>query len=111
MSPAALASVGVLLSLLLYVWHRHYYDYRIGRYHLSVQWLGITVRRVRFSDIDSISKRQKLAAESWANTWRPRHRILVIRRKSGWRREVVITPAYRYEFRNQLEQAMRDSGQ
>ena len=97
---------GFLILGIIYAWHRHFYDYRIRRDCLEVTWMGICVRRVSIQNIESVSKRRKFAAENWANTWRPRHRILVIRKRTGMRRDFVITPRYRYEFRNQLESIM-----
>ena len=98
--------IGFLAISIIYVWHRFFYDYEITEEFFRVTWLGIKVRRLHLRDIDSISKRRKFASENWANTWRPRHRILVIRRRSGLRKDFVITPAYRYQFRSQLEAAI-----
>lgn len=106
MEPLLAIPVGMLGVIALYAWHRFYYDYQITPDALKVTWLGISIRRLKLRDIDSISKRRKFPAENWANTWRPRHRILVIRRRSGLRKDFIITPTYRYEFRNQLEAAM-----
>lgn len=106
MNPAWYALIGLLLMIGLYVSHRFYYDYRIKGNDLRVTWFGIPVRNLPLDNIESISKRRKFTAENWANTWRPRHRILVLRKRRGWRRDFIITPFYRYEFRNQLEAAM-----
>jgi hypothetical protein len=97
---------GVLAIAIAYAWHRFFYDYEITEEFLRVTWLGIGVRRLRLRNIDSVSKRRKFTSENWSNTWRPRHRILVIRKRSGLRKDFVITPAYRYKFRNQLESAI-----
>ncbi|MBT5704806.1 MAG: hypothetical protein HOI66_00705 [Verrucomicrobia bacterium] len=97
---------GILAIVIIYAWHRFYYDYEITKEFLRVTWLGIGVRQLRLKDIDSISKRRKFTSENWSNTWRPRHRILVIRKRSGLRKDFVITPTYRYQFRNQLESAI-----
>ena len=106
MEPVLAIPIGLLAVIVLYAWHRFYYDYQITPNALKVTWLGFRVRRLKLSDIESISKRRKFRAENWANTWRPRHRILVLRRRSGLRKDFIITPVYRYEFRNQLETAM-----
>ncbi len=111
MEPAILAAIGLVAFGILYAGHRFYYDYQITEDALRVTWLGIPVRRVRLTQIDSISKRRKGYSENWANTWRPRHRILVIRKKSGIWKGVVITPEYRYEFRQQLQAAMDRASQ
>lgn len=111
MDKAILGSIAILLSIIVYAWHRFFYDYQITKEHVVVTWLGVSIRKIRLRDIETISKRRKHSGENWANTWRPRHRILVLRRRSGWRRDFVITPAYRYEFRNQLEAAMKEGEQ
>ena len=90
MDPAILAAITVVLSLVVYAWHRFFYDYEISDEHVCVKWLGITVRRIHLRDIETISKRRKHSGENWANTWRPRHRILVLRRRSGWRKDFVF---------------------
>ncbi len=107
MGTALPAAAGLVAAALLYIWHRRFYDYRITQSHLKVTWLGVSVRKIRLTDIQSVSKRRKLWAENWRNTWRPRHRTLVIRRKTGLFKEFVITPTYRYKFRNHLETAVQ----
>lgn len=106
METALPTAAGLAAAILFYVVHRRFYDYRITKNHLEVTWLGISIRKIRLSDIESVSKRRRRWAENWRNTWRPRHRRLVIRRKTGLFKEFVITPAYRYEFRSQLEAAV-----
>ncbi len=106
MEKLIIGLTGFLVLAIIYAWHRFFYDYHIQKAHLEVTWMGICVRRIRIQDIESVSKRRKFSSENWANTWRPRHRILVIRKRTGIRRDFVITPRYRYEFRNQLESAM-----
>ena len=106
METLIIGFIGLLVLGIIYAWHRFFYDYHIRDDRLEVTWMGICVRRIRIQEIESISKRRKFAGENWANTWRPRHRILVIRKRSGMRRDFVITPRYRYEFRTQLESAM-----
>lgn len=111
METAIPTAAGFVAAILFYVGHRRFYDYRITQNYLEVTWLGIPIRKIRLSDIESVSKRRKRWAENWRNTWRPRHRRLVIRRKTGLFKEFVITPAYRYEFRSQLETAVERQAQ
>ena len=106
--PTAAAFVA---AIIFYVGHHRFYDYRITQSHLEVTWLGVPLRKIHLSDIESVSKRRRRWAENWRNTWRPRHRRLVIRRKTGLFKEFVITPAYRYEFRNRLESAIECQAQ
>ena len=108
METFLLTATGILAFAVLYATHRFFYEYHISKESLNVTWFGVRVRKLPLAEIDSISKRRKFASENWSNTWRPRHRILVIRKRRGFRKDFVITPAYRYEFRNQLEAAIAD---
>jgi hypothetical protein len=81
-------------------------QYRITSKYLVVYCLGLPVRRLALKDMISVSKRRRFRAELWVSTFRFKHRKLVIRRDRGLFREIVITPAYRYAFRNQLETAV-----
>jgi hypothetical protein len=81
-------------------------QYRITSKYLVVYCLGLPVRRFALKDMISVSKRRRFLAELWVSTFRFKHRKLVIRRDRGLFREIVITPAYRYAFRNQLETAV-----
>lgn len=81
-------------------------QYRITSKYLVVYCLGLPVRRFALKDMISVSKRRRFRAELWVSTFRFKHRKLVIRRDRGLFREIVITPAYRYAFRNQLETAV-----
>jgi hypothetical protein len=92
------------------VWLRTRLDYRISHRHLRILLLGICIRRIRLTDIDYVSKRAHTWAEHWENTWKSKHRILVVHRRRGWIRDVVITPAYRYQFWSELEQAVGRRG-
>ena len=80
--------------------------YRITSSHLVIFCIGLPVRRLALRHMTSVSKRRRFRAELWVNTFRFKHRKLVIRRDRGLFREIVITPTYRYAFRNQLESAV-----
>src|SRR5437773_1983499 len=98
LGAVALAGLlGLLASQLRYV--------LTGR-HLKVTLFGLCLRRIRLADIESVSKRQAHWAEKWYNTLKPSHRILVIRRRRGCFKELVITPKNRYAFKAELEQAL-----
>ena len=111
METALLTASGLVSAIIFYVGHRRFYEYQITQSLLEVTWLGVPIRKIRLSDIESVSKRRRRWAENWRNTWLPRHRRLVIRRKTGLFKEFVITPAYRYEFRNQLEASVKRQAQ
>ena len=97
----ALLSFTAILALLMTS-----IQYRITSRHLVIHCLGLPVRRFALKDMPSVSKRRRFRAELWVSTFRFKHRKLVIRRERGLFREIVITPAYRYAFRNQLESAV-----
>jgi hypothetical protein len=99
-----LASAGLLL------WSAVTIRYHITTGHLKITWLGVPVRRFRLDDIKRIGTRPVIWAERWPSTLRQNGRLIVIRRRSGWLRSVVITPKYPFEFRNELEQAIRSRG-
>jgi hypothetical protein len=64
------------------------------------------VRRFPLSEIASISKHPGGWAEHWENTWRSKHRCLVLHRHRGWLKNVIVTPDFRYEFWSELECAI-----
>ena len=102
-----LATIGALVCLVaIVVLVMSSIHYRITALHLIIYCLGLPVRRLALQDMTSVSKRRRFRAEMWVNTFRLKHRKLVIRRSRGLFREIVITPAYRYAFRNQLESAV-----
>ena len=80
--------------------------YAVTARHLQVRLFGLCVRRIPFSEIVSVSKRQTRRAENWCNTLQASHRMLVIRRRRGWFRDFIITPKNRYVFKAELEAAM-----
>ena len=96
-----LASAGLLL------WSAFTIRYHITPTHLKITWLGLTVRRLRLDDIKRVGTRPVVGAERWPNTLHNNGRLLVIRRRSGWLRSLVITPKYPFEFRNELELARK----
>jgi len=89
------------------VWLRTQFRYRITSRHLEILLWGLPVRRVALADIDQVAVRHRIWAEQWWNTWHPNRRRLLIRRRRGWCRHFVITPQRRYEFKAELERAMR----
>lgn len=97
---AGVAVVGVLVAFITQL------RYSITDRHLKVTLFGLCLRRVRLSDIASISKRLVSWAERWQNTLQPAHRVLVIHRRRGLFKDFVITPANRYVFKSELEKAV-----
>ncbi len=88
------------------VWLRTKFRYRISGTHFEVTLWGLRVRRIALRDIEQVSVRHRRWAEQWWNTWRPARRRLLIRRRRGLCRNIIITPERRYEFKAELERAM-----
>src|SRR5437773_5149568 len=92
-------ALGLLLLCFFFTWVITHVHYHITHRHVKITLFGIVLRRVRLSNIASVSKRRAGGwAENWWSTLRPHHRSLVIRRKRGMIRNVVITPRNRYVF-------------
>ncbi len=106
--PMALAVLLGVPAVLL--WIRSNIRYVIGRSSLRVVLFGRTLRRIPFSDIERVGKPKRepgwFQTESWRNTGDDDHRALIIHRKTGWRRRVLITPKHRYAFRGELREAL-----
>ena len=81
-------------------------QYRIGRSKLRICVWGLKLRSIAYEDIEQVSKTRSRPAENWGTTLQFGHRQLVICRKTGFLREVIITPQMRYVFRNDLEEAI-----
>ncbi len=104
-------ALGLLVAVLLFLWLITRVRYRIGSRHVKVLLFGLCIRRIALTSIESISKRRGEGwAEHWWSTTRPKHRMLVLRRKRGLCRNFVLTPKNRYIFKTDLERAMRRVG-
>lgn len=106
-----LLGAGVLGTLwLLRLWLRCQATYEIGRTSFRIRIFGLTVRRILYRDVDRISKIRRhyrwIELEDWSNTLSASRRELVIHRKSGVFRKLVVTPTHRYEFRSQFRAAV-----
>lgn len=99
-----LAALGVT-SLLLWMVTR--IRYRITEAALEITLFGMCVRRVALTDIRWISKHRSQWCEKWPNTLFPGKRALVIERRSGKLRHLLITPLQRYVFKADLQDAVR----
>jgi hypothetical protein len=85
-------------------------QYHVGRSTLRVRLGRLTLRKINLSDIDRVGKPRRdlnwWTTENWRNTFNDSHRLLVVHRKSGLFRRLVITPKHRYEFREKLRTAV-----
>jgi hypothetical protein len=108
MEVAVFAATGLMFFTFFVVWLQTRLQYRIGRDHLKISVLGITLRRVALSDIKRISKRHPGGfAEYWYSTTRPKHRTLALQLNSGLRKTIMITPRNRYIFMTDLQNAIK----
>jgi len=79
--------------------------YRISPRRLVIRWLGIPVRWVRLTNIVHIGLQRTFWAERWINSFSPGNRHLLIRRRSGLCRNLVISPKNHFVFKAELERA------
>jgi hypothetical protein len=104
-------ALGVLVGTLVVLWLITRIRYRIGSRFVKVLLFGITLRRFAIADIESVSKRRgEGLAERWFSTMQPKHRLLVLRRRRGLFRNILLTPKNRYVFKTDLERAMERVG-
>ena len=61
-----------------------------------------TLRKIAITDIAYVDTKGPFWNEHWCNTMWPRGRVVRIRRKTGWIRNFIITPANRDDFLRQL---------
>jgi hypothetical protein len=104
---------GVLALGGLWVWTKLSLTYQIGRSSFRILLFGFTLRRIPLKDIQRVDKPHRdlrwAETENWRNTFDDSRRILVIHRNRGWFRKLVITPTHRYEFRQELRDAVMEA--
>ncbi len=71
--------------------------------HVRVVFFGQTVRKIALTDIEEVRAGRPFWNEHWENTLWTFGRSVTIRRKSGWIRNVVISPRDRDEFIRDLK--------
>ncbi len=94
----------------LYVLAKSRIDYRVSERHLQVTFLGIPIRWIRLEHIKYVSTRKSGWSESWQNTFKPGTRLLVIRRRHGLFKNLVITPKNPFVFKAELDRARKRLG-
>ena len=83
--------------------------YRIAKNHFEITLFGIPLRWVRLQDIILVSKSRIKWAEPWSNTWRGSRRRIIIQKRRGLFKNILVTPQFRYEFKVELERAVLKS--
>jgi hypothetical protein len=107
MKIAVFVALSVLLLIFLLLWLLRHIRYSITPRHLKISLFGLSLRRIPLTQIESISKRRAEGwAENWWNTTKPGHRALVIRKRRGLIKNLVITPRNRYIFKADLQRAI-----
>lgn len=107
----SLVAVGATVVLwALRLWLRLNSTYHIGRAAFRIRVFGLTVRRIPFTDIERVSKLRRhyrwSELEDWTNTLSASRRDMVLHRRTGLFRKLLITPQHRYEFRTQIRAAI-----
>jgi hypothetical protein len=69
----------------------------IDEHYVRVKLLGLTLRKIALSDIESVDTKAPLWNEHWCTSLSLK-RVVRIRRKSGWFRNFIITPPDRDAF-------------
>lgn len=103
------SALGLLLLAFLIAWLVTRIRYEITPRHVRVRLFALTLRRIRLDRLDSVSKRRGPGLmERWPSTMRTKHRALVLRKKSGLFKNVLLTPRNRYAFKFELERLLAE---
>ena len=100
-------NIGVFVGIL--VWGTFLYwmitriSYVVDDQHLRVVIGGFTLRKIALSDIAFVDTSAPFWNEHWCNTAFAMKRVVRIRRKSGWIKNFIITPANRDDVLRQLQ--------
>ncbi len=81
--------------------------YHVTRRFLKITWLGLPVRLVRLKNIAHIGSSPVFWAEKWPNAFKPGNRRLVLLKRSGLIKHLVITPKNHFVFKAELDKAMK----
>ncbi len=108
MKTFVFSALGFLILVFCFAWLVTFIRYGITPRHFKVTLFGFCLRRILLEDIESVTKRHPEGwAENWWNTLHPSHRTLVVRRRGGLIKNIVITPRNRYVFKANLEKAIQ----
>lgn len=101
-------SLGFLIYVIVCYWVATQVRYRVSRHCVRILLFGVCLRRLDFEEIESVSKRRPEGwTENWSNTFQSSHRVLVLRRRKGLRRCIIITPKNRYILKAAIEKAIQ----
>ncbi len=97
-----LATLGAAVFCGLAFWAISSMTYRVDQRFVRVMLGRVTLRKVLLSDIAFADTAAPFWNEHWCNTLFARGRVVRLRRKSGWIKNFIITPAARDDFLQQL---------
>jgi hypothetical protein len=94
-----------IVTLVLYLVTR--IRYVVDDAHVRVKIFGATLRKIALADIEFADTESPFWNEHWCNTYWPWGRVVRLRRKSGWVRNFIITPADRDVFLSTLNDKLK----
>ena len=75
--------------------------FTVDEAYVRVRMYGLTVRKVAVSDIEWAAQDWVFWNEHWTNTVNPK-KLVLLRRRTGWFKNFVISPPVPQEFLKQL---------
>lgn len=75
--------------------------FTVDEAYMRVRMYGLTVRKVAVSDIEWAAQDWVFWNEHWTNTVNPK-RMVLLRRRTGWFKNFLISPPVPQEFLKQL---------
>lgn len=91
-----------LALIVLVVWSVTRIRYAIDEQYVRVKLFGATLRKIALTDIEFADTKCPLWNEHWCNTFFAWSRSVRLRRKTGFARNFIITPANRDAFLDEL---------
>jgi hypothetical protein len=97
----------MMASGLVLILSRFGIRYRLTFSHLLVTWLGFRVRQIPLWEIEAITTKPVFWAEPWNNTLFMGNRKVILRRRTGFIRHLIISPQYPFVFLAELGRAQK----
>ena len=119
-ADAVAAIVGIVIAVIVVLGSvyglRHAISYSLQNSSLEIRLLGVTVRRVPFSDIDHVEIISFASLVPLSRSFRPdlfislkwcgyRERVVAIRKRSGLVRQIIVSPEDPEAFASSLRAA------
>jgi len=105
-SSSQFAPVFPIAIVLLMLWLITRIRYVIDDRYVRVVLIGLTLRKIALTDIESVDTKAPLWNEHWCNTLWACGRVVRLRRRSGCVRNFIITPKNRDEFIRLLQERL-----